>query len=379
MNHESDHEALAWCRLLRSGAGIGCLRRLGDRFNTAMAIQAAGRSAWLEAGMKPEAAGRLVRAGQHAEACDRAWLARDGHRVVGWGHPDYPPLLREIGSPPAALFVSGEVDLLWHPQLAVVGSRNPTAAGLEHAAAFSRALSRRGLAITSGLAAGIDASAHRAALDAGGTTVAVVATGPDRCYPRANAALSGRIEAEGALVSEHLPGTTARPQHFPSRNRIVAGLSLGTLVVEAAERSGALISARLAGDAGREVFAIPGSIRNPMARGCHRLIRQGAALVEHPDEVVEALAPLADSLAHALRQRLGDPIQEVQPGLPMAGPGPADPGHRRLWDALGHDPADLDTLARRTGLTVPQLSSMLLLMELEGCVSAEHGRFSRRH
>nr|WP_277612830.1 DNA-processing protein DprA [Alkalisalibacterium limincola] len=269
--------------------------------------------------------------------------------------------------------------LLWHPQLAIVGSRSATPAGRDHAASFARALGRHGLVTTSGLAAGIDAAAHLAALDSGAGTVAVVATGPDQCYPRCNRDLARRIEAEGVLVSEHPPGTPARPQQFPSRNRIVAGLSLGTLVVEAAERSGALISARLAADAGREVFALPGSIRNPMARGCHRLIRQGAALVERPTEILEALAPVAAGLAQALRRRLDAPIQGQGEALDGPRQGPIDPAQRQVWEALGDDPVDLDHLSIRTGLTVPELSSMLLLMELQGSVSAEHGRYARRH
>ncbi|MDQ3495637.1 MAG: DNA-protecting protein DprA, partial [Pseudomonadota bacterium] len=216
-----------------------------------------------------------------------------------------------------------------------------------------------------------------------GRTVAVLGTGIDVPYPRANIGLHARIAAAGVVVSEHPPGTGVRREHFPSRNRIIAGLALGTLVVEAAARSGALITARLAAEAGREVFALPGSIHNPKVRGCHRLIRDGAALVEGPDEVIAALAPLATELGDALRARLA---------VPSSVPGSAaaitatttdtyasnPPDHQRLWTALGHDPTGMDRLVERTGLTAAELSSMLLLMELEGRVAVEHGRYSRK-
>ena len=323
---------------------------------------------------------RLARALAWLDAPDRHLLARDD--------PDYPELLRRMPGAPVALFVAGDPARLWHPAIAVVGSRAPTAGGREHANEFARAFANAGLCVTSGLAAGIDTAAHHGALEAGGLTVAVLGTGPDIAFPRGNAALLERIAAEGAVVSEHLPGTGGRREHFPSRNRNIAGLSLGTLVVEAAWRSGALITARLAADAGREVMALPGSIRNPMARGCHRLIRDGAALVERPQEVVDAVATAAAALADALRGRLRTPIQgsvtgvveratgavgdTLPPGLPDA------PDYKRLWRELGHDPMDMDGLVSRTGLTAAELASMLLVMELEGRVVSQHGRYTRR-
>ena len=307
---------------------------------------------------------------------DLAWLQPAGRRLLGWNDPDYPAMLRRSPAPPALLFVAGDPSLLWHPQVAVVGSRRPTPAGAARARQFARAFGSAGWVVTSGLAQGIDTAAHQGAL-AVGRTVAVVGTGLDVAYPAENAALMQRIAVEGAVVSEHPPGTPALPSHFPSRNRIIAGLSLGTLVVEAAMRSGALISARLAAEAGREVFALPGSVDNPMARGCHRLIRDGAGLVESPAEVLQALGPVAADLAQALRGRLGDatdpPAAQSAPGQP-----PGDEDHNRLWSALGHDPTGMDSLAERTGLTVAALSSMLLIMELEGRVAADNGRYSRR-
>ena len=279
-----------------------------------------------------------------------------------------------------ALFVAGDPALLWYPAVAVVGSRSPTAGGRDNAHRFARALVAAGFAVTSGLAAGIDRAAHEAALDGNGSTVAVLGTGPDVPYPQAHAGLLSRVAALGAVVSEHPPGTEARREHFPSRNRILAGLTLGTLVIEAASRSGALITARLAADAGREVFAVPGSIHNPMARGCHRLIRDGAALVESADEVIAALGAWAGALRGDLQRRLATPVSgpdERSNGSPTA-ISQDDPAYHRLWSALGHDPSDMDQLAQRSGLTAAALSSMLLVMELQGRVAVEHGRYSRR-
>jgi len=307
---------------------------------------------------------------------DLAWLAIPGHRLLGWHEPDYPALLRRAPGPPPALFLAGDTDVLWHPQVAIVGSRRPSASGRERSRQFARAFAGAGWAVTSGLAEGIDTAAHEGALSAG-RTVAVVGTGLDRAYPAANAGLMARVAAAAAVVSEHPPGTPALASHFPSRNRIIAGLSLGTLVVEAALRSGALITARLAAEAGREVFALPGSLDNPMARGCHRLIREGAALVESPQEVVAALGPVAANLAEALRGRLSDLPGEAAARSSAGQPGRGE-DHNRLWSALGHDPTGMDTLAERTGLTVADLSSMLLLMELDGRVVADNGRYARR-
>ena len=254
------------------------------------------------------------------------------------------------------------------------------------------------MTVASGLAAGIDTVAHATALAASGPTYAVLGTGPDIAYPRGNGALQDSVAAAGALVSEHPPGTGPRKEHFPSRNRILAGLTLGTLVVEAAGRSGALITARLAAESGREVFAVPGSIHNPLARGCHRLIRDGATLVEDIEQVLAGLAPVAQTLASALRDRLTVPTTgggPIAPGSPppatsattRAATTPTPPGlssycdrpdHQRLWLSLGPDPSSMDQLVQRSGLTAADVSSILLHMELEGRVAAQHGRYFRR-
>jgi DNA processing protein len=369
---ETDHALLILARAGLPGAVLRAL--LEARPGPVAALEAARHGAGLA--LPPEVKLALRRPGLARIAADARWLSQPGHRLLGWHDPDYPALLRRSPNPPALLFVAGDPGLLWHPQVAVVGSRHPSPGGRERARAFAAAFAAAGWAVTSGLAEGIDTAAHEGAL-AAGRTVAVVGTGLDGCYPRANAGLMARIAAQGAVASEHPPGTGALASHFPSRNRILAGLSLGTVVIEAAMRSGALISARLAAEAGREVFALPGSVDNPTARGCHRLIRDGAALVEAPAEVIEALEPVARSLAEALRGRL-EPAPPPPATRSARGQAPTDEDHNRLWSALGHDPTGMDVLAARTGLTVAALSSMLLLMELEGRVVADNGRYARR-
>ncbi|HJR74029.1 MAG TPA: DNA-processing protein DprA [Luteimonas sp.] len=356
-------------------------RALLDRYGTPNAAWAAGRRAWREAGLDESQMRALEQPDDGILAPARAWLAQPGHHLLGWHDPAYPPQLRRLSSPPLALFVDGDPALLWHPSVAIVGSRAPSAGGRDNARLFARNLADAGFAVISGLAAGIDTAAHEGALAAtSGLTVAVLGTGPDLAYPRENTGLRDRIAARGAVVSEHLPGTQARPSHFPSRNRILAGLSLGTLVVEAALRSGALITARQAADAGREVFAIPGSIHNPLSRGCHQLIRDGVALVETADEVIAAVLPVAASLAATLRSRLDGPISAPSETCtaPMTPALLDDPDYHKLWTALGHDPTGMDLLIERSRLTAAELSSMLLVMELEGLVSNRHGRYTRK-
>lgn len=382
--HAIDPDTDALLHLVLAGGAASSRRALLERCGSALAARAAPRALWRELALDTaqirtfEGAAGAIPTDDLARARD--WLAAPGHRLIGWLDPDYPPLLRRIASPPLALFVAGDADLLWHPAVAVVGSRGPTTGGRDNARAFARALVAAGFGVTSGLAAGVDRAAHEAALEAGGITVAVLGTGPDVPYPDNHAGLLARMSAEGAVVSEHPPGTGARREHFPSRNRILAGLSLGTLVIEAATRSGALITARLAAEAGREVFAVPGSIHNPMARGCHRLIRDGAALVETADEVISALGAWAGALRGDLQRRLAAGRNASSGGSPPPAPPPAeiDPAHHRLWQSLGHDPTTMDQLVERSGLTAAALSSMLLVMELQGRVSVEHGRYSRR-
>ena len=295
----------------------------------------------------------------------QAWLAEPGHDVLLLGDPDYPARLLATADPPLMLWLQGRRALLSTPSLAVVGSRHPTAQGEDNARDFSRALARAGYTIVSGLALGVDAAAHEGALDAGGATIAVVGTGLDQVYPRRNEKLAARLLAGGGLlVSEYSLGTPVMQANFPRRNRIIAGLSQGCLVVEAAVQSGSLITARQAVEAGREVFAIPGSIHSPQARGCHALIRQGAKLVESAEDVLEELPPLA----HA-------------PTAPTAGPMlPAVPQDRQaLLDAMGFDPVSLDALMARSGWPAAALNAALLELELDGHVARLAGQvFQRR-
>nr|WP_295376920.1 DNA-processing protein DprA [Pseudoxanthomonas sp.] len=369
----------ALLRLVLAGGATPVRRRLLERHGTPRAAIRAGAGAWRAAGLDETQVGALLAPPPEPLATGRDWLAAsESHHLLGWNSPDYPPLLRDGPNPPLALFVDGDPTLLWRPSVAVVGSRSPSAGGRDNAAAFARALTRAGVVVVSGMAAGIDAAAHESALEqTDGTTVAVLGTGPDQAYPRRHDRLRERIAGKGAVVSEHPPGTGAHPSHFPRRNRIIAGLSLATLVIEAAERSGALITARQATDSGRDVFAVPGSIHNPLARGCHRLIRDGAGLVEQAGEVLDALAPQLAGCARILRDHLHEP-ERSPPGRPVHGPLAGQTNYQKLWDALGHDPTGMDRLSERTGLTTAALSSMLLAMELDGRVSVEHGRYCRK-
>jgi DNA processing protein len=304
---------------------------------------------------------------------DVGWLQAAANRtLVTWGSAEYPPLLAQIPDAPLVLYVEGDVMALCLPQLAVVGSRNPTALGRDTATQFAQHLAQAGLAITSGLALGIDAAAHRGALQAGAPTVAVVGRGLDAVYPRENTALAQEIvERQGAVVTDLPIGTPPLKHNFPRRNRILSGLSVGTLVVEAALQSGSLITARLAADHGREVFAIPGSIHNPMVRGCHRLLRQGARLVESVDDIFAELEPIIGEIRRI--------AQENACAGPDLHPRSLDKEYEILLDALGFEPAGLDILVVRTGLKAGAVASMLLILELEGRVQQQPGgRFSRR-
>ncbi len=319
-------------------------------------------------------AAAIARAREEAEL-DLAWLETAQVALITCVDANYPPLLRRIGGAPLLLFVRGDTDALWLPQLAIVGSRQGTAGGLATARDFAATLVARGFAVTSGLAAGIDAAAHQGALDAQGRTIGVLGTGLDRIYPARHADLArAMIAAKGALVSEFPPRTPARRENFPRRNRIISGLSLGTLVVEASLGSGSLITARIAVDQGREVFAIPGSIHNPLAKGCHQLIRDGAKLVETAQEVIDELAPMLRELRDTSLPVQQSALSSTHAGRPAPTRiGSEDVEYTALRQALGYDPVTLDTLVQRTGLTVPVLSSMLLRMELEGEVVANPG------
>jgi DNA processing protein len=325
-------------------------------------------------GLDEETISALKNPDEHLLEQDLKWLSEPDHHLLTWDSDNYPALLRDIPSPPAALFVEGDPNVLWQPQIAVIGSRNPTAGGRDNALDFAAELSRRGLTVTSGMASGIDSCAHHAAMNADGLTVAVTGTGLDRVYPASSRGLAGRIRQQGALVSEFTLGTAARRSHFPIRNRIISGLSLGVLVIEAGLNSGTLITARMAGNQGREVFALPGSIHNPMSKGCHRLIRDGARLVENVAEIMEELAPLAGQLAGELKKQLKHASDQGQ--LEFSGQEPQfeqDPEYRELWSCLGYDPRPMDSIIEKSGLTARAVSAMLLMLELRGMAEAHPG------
>ena len=308
------------------------------------------------------------RRGDHSEllawvGAERERCADAGVQLLLGGSDGYPDLLAQISRPPPLLYVRGNADALHLPQIAVVGARRATTAGLDNARAFSADLAAAGFAITSGLALGVDAAAHRGALQAEGVTVAVLGSGVDKLYPRRNVPLAGEILAGGGAIVSELPlGSAAEAAHFPRRNRIISGLSLGVLLVEAALRSGSLITARLAAEQNREVFAIPGSIHNPLARGCHRMIKDGAALVETSGDIAAQLGGL-------LAQPASVPASTESRSPPIA------PQQQRIVEALGGDPRSLEQLARDTGIATGELMAALLQLELAGLLEQLPGGY----
>ncbi len=362
-------EVAAWLRLLETPeVGRESARRLLAAFGSPDAVLRA-----------PEQARREVVPASTAKSLDAVpdryderlsatlrWLADDStgpRHVLALGDPAYPELLLQTADPPLLLYVQGDAALLSAPGIGMVGSRNPTPQGRENALAFATHLSRAGWTIVSGMALGVDGAAHEGGLAGAGRTIAVVGTGLDRVYPRRHLELARRIAEQGAIVSEYAIGTPPLAQNFPQRNRIIAGLTVGTLVVEAALQSGSLITARMANEAGREVFAIPGSIHSPQSRGCHALIKQGAQLVESAEDVLNALP------THACR-RPAEPAAETAPHSTAD----EDP----LITALGHDPVGLDALVARTGWPAPELNARLLELELLGIVARLPGQLFQR-
>lgn len=288
------------------------------------------------------------------------WIDHPEHHVIAWGDSDYPRALLDIGHAPPVIFYVGQRSLLNQPAVAIVGSRNATPQGQTNAREFAKALARAGLTVVSGLALGIDASAHEGALGTDASTLAVIGTGADRIYPARNRDLARRIAQSGGIVSEFVPGTPARKENFPRRNRLISGLARGVLVVEATLSSGSLITARWAGEQGRDVFAIPGSIHSPFARGCHKLIRDGAKLVETAEDVLAELglgAPTPSKRTTARRAK-----RQESPLLTM----------------MGHDPVTIDTLVERTGSSADAIAAGLVRLELDSLVAALPGGYWQR-
>lgn len=347
-----------WLRLtLAPGLGGEAQRRLLAAFGPPNSIFAAGHAA--ARGVVGERADQLFSNGNRdAVEAALAWASEPGHGIITLADSEYPPALLAIPDPPTLLYLRGRTELLRRPALAIVGSRNATPQGLRTAGAFARELAGQGFAIVSGLALGVDAAAHQGALDAGGDTLAVIGTGPDRIYPARNKELALTISERGLVISEFPLATPPLAGNFPRRNRIISGLAQGVLVVEAAIGSGSLITARLAAEQGREVFAIPGSIHSPLARGCHQLIKEGAKLVESSQDILDEFA------AAALPPRRA-PVPAAQPETP-------------LLQAIGHDPCSLDELAARTGLGAETLLAELLSLELAGAVATLPGNRYQR-
>jgi len=426
--HLPPEEISAWVRLsAEPGLGPVQARQLLQALGLPQHIYAARPavlSRLLPADLVQVLCAPLSAAAQELAARTLEWLQDPRHHLVTLADPAYPASLLDTHDPPLLLYVNGRPELLSAPTIAMVGARNASAAGLDNAQAFARHLAGQGWCIASGLALGIDAASHRGALLAGpqgGSTVAVLGTGIDIVYPARNHQLAHEIAEHGALVSELPLGCPALPHQFPRRNRIVAGLARGVLVVEAARQSGSLITARLATEIGREVFAIPGSIHSPLSRGCHALIRQGAKLVESAADILDELgprggaagisgAPAGSAAAARPASSATLPLPEMAAAQSGSAPesgssaataldpparsgkrpeasatcdrapqAPRDAGERLVLEAMGHDPVDVDTLQRRTRLEVAELHASLLALELDDAIARlDDGRFQRR-
>lgn len=398
-----DAPAAAWLMLSRMrGFGISARQTFLEQLCDAEQLLALSDGPLRALGLRPEARESIL-----------AWQCRDrrhplirevsgiwqqvraqGLELVTWSDADFPEPLRHIHDAPLLLYLRGQRQLLGQDQVAIVGSRNATRSGLAHARDFAAAIGEAGYLVTSGLALGVDGAAHAGALDAGHATIAVIGTGLDRPYPRQHSELAGRIAGQGLLVSEYPPGTPPRAVHFPRRNRIISGLSRGVLVVEASRRSGSLITARLAMEQGREVFAIPGSVHNPLARGCHDLIRQGARLVETMDDIRDELGawwsqPVAPPPARSVTRHQRSGKTELTKGpVPPCGSSPSGesaaplPDHLdareiAVMEALGYDPLSTDDLCEATGLSADQLMQSLLMLELENLVESAPGGYQK--
>lgn len=356
-----------WLALSRlPGIGPVTVRRWLDYFLSVDKLFSASIHEWQAAGLTAKHIDLLKNAPWNVIDNDLAWLEKNNAFILPLDDPDYPPLLSEMHDPPLVLYIQGDKTALMQQQLAMVGSRHPTPSGHALAFQFAKELASNGLVITSGLALGIDAASHTGTLAAKGKTIAVLGTGLKYIYPRSHEKLAKDIiEQGGALVSEFPIDMPPKAKHFPLRNRVISGLSLGVLVVEAAIRSGSLITARMALEQNREVFAIPGSIHNPLARGCHQLIRQGAKLVEKAEDILEEIRPLKKE------------VISVSPVLEKTELVDLDPGVRRVLAQIGYEVTALDVIIVRSQLTAAEVSSMLLPLELEGYVRVVPGGYIR--
>ena len=371
MHNMDNKESRAWLALSHINISLQKLQHFFEHHQSITELFELSEKQLTQLGFRAGLKDRLEAIDEATIDQDLAWFDSDTKYLIPFTSDDYPSLLRQIEGAPKVLFVHGNKELLKQHQIAIVGSRNPTPQGKDNAAEFARTLSKAGAVITSGMALGVDGYAHQAVLDKGLPTIAVAGTGLDRVYPARHKAMAQQIVEQGALVSEFALGTGVRATHFPARNRIISGMSLGTLVVEAAIKSGSLITARLAMEQGREVFAIPGSIHNPLARGCHALIKQGVKLVETAEEIIEELA--------ALVSWQNESLLDAEKGSEQGSEDfELDEEYQELIRHIDYDTTAMDTIIERSGLEIDVVSHMLLLLELNDHIVSVAGGYQRR-
>ncbi|AOE51008.1 DNA protecting protein DprA [Kangiella sediminilitoris] len=373
MTHD---EKRAWLALSHINISSNKLQQFLERYSSICELFELSEKQLVQLGFRAGLKERLDNVTDDIIEHDLSWFDSDNKHLIPFNSPDYPALLKEVESAPKLLFVQGNKELLNQYQIAIVGSRNPTPQGKENAANFAKTLAQAGAVITSGMALGVDGCAHQAALDQGLPTVAVAGTGLDRVYPASHKDMAQDIVEHGALVSEFALGKGVRASHFPARNRIIAGMSLGTLVVEAAIKSGSLITARLAMEQGREVFAIPGSIHNPLARGCHALIKQGVKLVETAEEIIEELQALA--LWQAQSWQTSNNLGGGETQKRSSNEFELDDDYQKLMQVIDYDTTSMDSIIDRSGLEIDVVSHMLLLLELNNHIVSVAGGYQRR-
>lgn len=358
------HDWLALNRL--PGIGPKTQLELIDHFGSVRNVFSATQADWVAIGLKPDVIAKIKQPDWSAIEKELVWLHDSGDRaILTWDDPQYPDLLRETPGAPTILYIKGRVEFLSIPQVAIVGSRNPTAQGVDLARRFSMELVAAGFGVTSGLALGVDGACHQGAIDANGVTIAVLGSGLQRVYPAKHRNLAQRVSERGALVSEFSPAVGPLPEHFPRRNRIISGLSLGVLVVEAAKRSGSLITARYALEHGREVFAMPGSICNPLSRGGHSLIKDGAKLVETVEDIIDELGAVMPAVSPIVNTQTINEKQEV-----------LATEHQLLLNCMNCGMVSVDNLLSSTGLSPEKLFAMLTELELAGKIEAVPGGYS---
>jgi DNA processing protein len=372
-NNGSNDTLINWLHLRHTpGIGSRTFHTLLDAFGSVDAIYKANHSQLSSFSIKNSVISALLSQDKPDISADLQWLQELHHHIITFHDTRYPAQLKELPDAPPLLYVRGDPDYLLQPQLAMVGARNPTAAGRSSAQEFAKHLSDAGITIISGLASGIDGASHEGALQGLAGTIAVVAHGLDIVYPAQHQDLAQRITEHGAVISEMPIGTQPQRGLFPRRNRLISALSLGTLVVEAAQKSGSLITARYAIEQNREVFAIPGSIHNPMAKGCHRLIRQGAKLVETASDILEELC-----ITSAESPEYPKKPDKNTPEKPKDSTQTLDPDHQKLLKCLAYEPASIDELVNNSHFTAAEVASMLLIMELEGIIACQDGHYTR--